>query len=116
MFEAANRRDIDAALAPFHTQAEFEVLAAVDSPTVHRGRDAVRSLFESIWSAWPATESVAERVLEQGDAVVLQTRDRRTGRDGVVVEGIGAQVWRFEGERVVRVTGFRSWSEAVAAL
>lgn len=115
-YEAYNRHDAEAALADFHPDAVFQVADSLDKPLVYTGRDAIRELFTGIWTDWADDRSEPRETLDLGDTVLVRAAERRVGRDGVVVEIVGGQVWKFDADGLItRYEAFDTWDDALEA-
>jgi ketosteroid isomerase-like protein len=108
MFEAANRRDFDAAL-------EFYVPAAYWRGTVDdaEGVAAIRALWVGYFGAFEELQVVLEDVVGVGDCVVL-VESRHVGRlvGGAALAEKRAFVLEFVDGRVVRVRDYVDFAEA----
>jgi uncharacterized protein (TIGR02246 family) len=67
-FEAANRRDLDAAASSFAEDATFDGRVVADH---FEGRPAIRSFFEEWFSTYEELELLLEEVRDLGNGVVF---------------------------------------------
>lgn len=115
-FEACNRHDADAAVARYYADVEYRFVDSLEHEPVLRGRDEVKDAFRHIWQDWQETFSDPVQFFDLGDQVLVEHVDSRVGRDGIRIDDAGGQVWTFEGEVVVRIEGFATWSDALEAV
>ena len=89
--------------------------AAVEQPVYH-GKDSVEQAFNMIWDTWDLWEFEEHEIRDLGDRVLWLGRVHvRGGASQVELVQEAANMLDFDGDKVVRVQGFRSWDEAVAA-
>ena len=89
--------------------------AAVEQPVYH-GKDAVEQAFNMIWDTWDLWEFEEHEIREVGESVLWLGRvHMRGGASQVELVQDAANLLDFEGGKVVRVRGFRSWQEAIDA-
>jgi steroid delta-isomerase-like uncharacterized protein len=70
IFEALQRRDLDAVGELQHDEVEDDFIAI----GVYRGRQAVRGFFEELFAAMPDGAPMPERILEDGEYATVQWR------------------------------------------
>lgn len=88
-----------------------------DAAGVFRGHDGVREFWRRFLAAWEDWEFRPEDVVEHGERVVLTMYMRGVGKSsGIEVENRHAQVWAFEGDRVVRCDFYPDRAAASDAL
>ncbi len=86
----------------------------IDLPEVIVGRDAVIEASRRYWGTWDEYRLAAEEVIDAGEQIVLVVDERGRGKgSGVPFQRRFAQVWTFEGGKVVR---WEVFSGKVAAL
>src|SRR5262245_45955778 len=92
-YDAVTRRDIDAHLALYDADVEFEPLTAVAVGTSYRGRDGVRRWWNDISSTFPDFGTEVLEVRDLGDLTLtaLRLRGHGAGSD-VLVEQLVWQV------------------------
>ena len=115
--EAWNRHDFE--LGARHLADDIEWVpaspAAVEQPVYH-GVDEVARGFNEIWDTWDLWEFQEHEIRDLGDSVLwLGSVHMRGGASQVELEQEAANLLTFSGDEVVRVQGFRSWDEAIAA-
>jgi hypothetical protein len=89
--------------------------AAVEQPVYH-GVDEVARGFNQIWETWDLWEFEEHEVRDLGDSVLWLGRvHMRGGASQVEITHEAANLLEFDGEKIVRVRGFRSWDEAIEA-
>jgi ketosteroid isomerase-like protein len=111
MFEAANRRDFDAALEFYAPQAYWR--GTVDDA---EGVPAIRDLWVGYYSAFEELRVILDDVADLGNGVIF-VASRHTGRlvgGASLVEG-RAFVYEFTDGRVVRASDYVDIDEARAA-
>jgi ketosteroid isomerase-like protein len=70
------------------------------------GREALRESWDAWFEMWESHRSYPEHVRERGDRVLVLSRDRFRGRDGVELEQNGAAIFTFDGTKIVRFEAF----------
>ena len=120
-YEILNRGEVDRFLAEFvHPDYEFHTGVRVPSiPSVVRGRDGLRAWIQQ-WYQEPWEEQLqmdVERLDELADGRILALLTlRASGRgSGASVESEYAHIITFREGLSVRVDGFASWQQALAA-
>jgi ketosteroid isomerase-like protein len=111
MFEAANRRDFDAALEFYAPQAYWR--GTVDDA---EGIPAIRDLWAGYFSAFEELQVILDDVADFGNGVIF-VASRHAGRlvgGASLVEG-RAFVYEFTDGRVVRASDYSDIDEARAA-
>src|ERR671918_3043823 len=86
---AWSRGDWDTALKDTPPNVVFDNSTAIGEwRGVHRGHDAIRSMWERFTEPWERIELTVTEVIEaRDDLVVVSTRARFTGRDGIELPG-----------------------------
>jgi ketosteroid isomerase-like protein len=105
-YEAMSRGDIDAAVAGFDPDIEWQVPPFLTEGTVHRGVAAVRRLWETWTDSFERVEWRVEEVIDAGDEdVMVMAALHATGRGSgaEVVSPTFAQIWTVRDGRAVRV-------------
>jgi len=110
MFEAANRRDFDAALEFYAPNAHWR--GTVDDAD---GIPAIRDLWVSYYGAFEELQVVLDDVADLGSGVIL-VDSRHVGRlaGGATLAEERAFVWEFVDGRVVKASDYVSLAEARA--
>jgi|SRR5215211_4627926 len=75
-FAAYNRGDLDAMIERFHPEVEFTTLLLGN----HRGKEAIRRLFEENRATLPGHRLEPEEVIDAGDRVIAVVRIGGAGR------------------------------------
>jgi len=116
--QSFNRRDLAAMSQRFDPEIEWQPggPAAVER-AVYRGRDEVSSGFAAAWETWELFTLRESEVRDLGDSLVWLGRARLRGGDAshVEVDQEFAIHFLVEGEKVVRIRGFREWQAALEA-
>jgi uncharacterized protein len=115
-YEAFNRGDMEAALAPLHPDIEW--WPAADEPITdpYRGHDGYRSLVAGIREAVPDLQVEVEELFVAGDRVVVCLRFSGRGRDsGVPVEIRETHVARLRDGKVIELREYREKDAALQA-
>jgi hypothetical protein len=115
MFEAANRRDVDAMFSFYASDAVFDMSDM--GLGVYDGMDAIRAFVEDWWRSYAEYEASADEILPLGENVILtiNTQIARLPGSGGFVRLHDAYVFRFEDSLIVRWTAYRDPDEARAA-
>jgi ketosteroid isomerase-like protein len=115
--EAWNRHDFELGVRHLAPDVEWVPAspAAVER-SVYRGHEEVARGFNAIWDTWDVFEFEEKEVRDLGESVLwLGTVHMRGGASQLTVDQEWANLLVFSGDQVVRVQGFRSWQEALAA-
>jgi ketosteroid isomerase-like protein len=116
--QSFNRRDLAAMSQRFDPEIEWQPggPAAVER-AVFRGRDEVSSGFAAAWETWEVFTLRESEVRDLGDSLVWLGRALLRGADASHVEFDQEFAIHFlvEGEKVVRIRGFREWQVALEA-
>lgn len=117
-YEAFNRGDLDAATAGFHPEVEWHVLGVLPETEVYRGPQGVRQFWKPWTESFEDLPTEVQEIIEAGDAVLVVFTVSGSGRgSGAEVRTPPfAQLWRFDGGKVVRVEMFPDKQQALAAL
>jgi ketosteroid isomerase-like protein len=116
--EAWNRHDFEMGIR--HLAPDVEWLPASPAAVeraVYRGVDEVARGFNAIWETWDVFQFEEREIRDLGDSVLwLGTVHMRGGASQVELEQEFANHLVFSGDKVVRVQGFLSWQDALAAV
>ncbi len=84
---------------------------------VYHGREEIaRGWRENLLSTFENVTVDADRVEAVGDGViVVGSHLRARGRDGIEVDAHGGQVWRLRDGKVIGITLYQSFADAIAA-
>jgi ketosteroid isomerase-like protein len=113
-YDAWNRGDFDAMVK--HVADDVEWLTSgvfPDFDPVYRGHDGIRRFWDTMQVAWKVIEVRATRFVEYGDRILIELHFNGKGRgSGVEVERDWAQVFTYRGDRITRIAGYPSVSDA----
>jgi ketosteroid isomerase-like protein len=117
VYDAFNRRDIDAAVRNLHPEYElYPALVGAGGRSEYFGHDGAREFFELITDTWETmTVESTEMVEMPGDQILSVELWRVRGRDGIEIETKLADLYAFRDGLIVRVDGFRDKVEALEA-
>jgi uncharacterized protein len=114
--EAFNRGDFEESLDLLGDELEWDTTALLPDGAVHSGRDEIKAYFIDVWDRWDDFRIVPEEWVESRDCVVMLGRLVGKGSgSGVPIEAPWHQVWRFEGETLVRCENYADRDEALRA-
>ena len=117
--EAWSRGDWDTALKDTSPNVVFDNSTAMGEwRGVHRGHDAIRRMWERLTEPWEKIELTVTEVIEaRDDLVVVSTRGRFIGRDGIELPGPARSGWvfRFRDGQVVHLAVYNQLGEALEA-
>ena len=119
MCEAFARGDWAAAIAPMHTDIEWNASENYPWPDadVFRGRDGVLDFFRRFLGTWDEYHAHFEEFIDAGDAVIAIVSERGRGRgSGVEVSRSFAQVWVVRDGQAVAFTAYGDREAALAAV
>lgn len=116
---AYNRRDLDAFLEAFDPAAETHplTLAAFGrETTVYRGHDGIRQFVREVEEVLPGIQVEVLEARDLGERVVAGGRLRARGREsGAEIESPVGWLIEFEDGRIIRMSDYLSFAEALAA-
>ena len=116
-YEAFNRGDIEAALAPLHPSIEWWPAADEPITAPYRGHDGYRRLIAEAREAVPDLQTEIEDLFVVGDRVVVCVRFWGRGRDsGAPVEVRETHVARLRDGKIIEVREYRNKEQAVEAV
>jgi ketosteroid isomerase-like protein len=131
LYEAFNGRDMPAMLDCFDAAAEIEETSDLDYAALllrvlgprfvvlsggYRGREEIRSLFETVWaiSEWFIVEP--EEFIEHGDTVLVPLMLRAKSLDsGAEGEADTVHLWNMSGGKATRLRVFADRTRALEA-
>jgi ketosteroid isomerase-like protein len=118
VYEAANRRDMDAILAGAHNEVEVHpVLGANVGANIYRGHAGIREWTEDLWGEWDSFVTSVGEVVERGDRLLYPVGLRGSGRaSGAPFEAEIFHVTTMRGGLIVRIEGFSDRDSARRAL
>ena len=115
-FEIWKSRDLSDVPDLTHPDFVLDLSRNIFNPDLYRGTDGIRLFFERVDEMWDELEVNAEEIIDGDDRVVVASRLKGVGRDGVEADMVVFQVWEFREGKVVRLTGgFRERGEALEA-
>ena len=116
-YEAFNRGDLDAALEGFPPDVEWHVWGELPEREVYRGPEGIKQFWQMWRDSFEGFEIKVERIFDADDRVVVLLAATGSGRgSGVEVRTpTFAQLWTFEGDKVIRVEMLTE-AEALAAV
>ena len=117
LIQAFNRRDLAAMTKSFDPEIEWTPggPAAVER-AVYRGRDQVSDGFVATWEAWEVFHLEGHQTRDLGDSILWLGRAQMRGVAGhIELDQEFAVRFLFEGGKIVRIDGFRTWREALEA-
>jgi ketosteroid isomerase-like protein len=116
VFDAFNRRDIDAALAVVDEQVEFIAptaeIANAGKPYV--GRDGMRKYYSDVAAVWKELEVTLTDIREVGDAVLALGRVYGRAEGGYIQDSPAQWVMRFRAGRIWWIRVYTNRSAAFA--
>jgi ketosteroid isomerase-like protein len=116
IYEAWNRRDIEAVVALMHPDLVVHLSGDFPGmPDVLHGREGVRRFFELFGEVWETLEVKPERYEDLGDRTVALLRFVGRAHAGMTVEREAAHTVWLEDGLVVRLDAHGSWADALAA-
>lgn len=114
--EAFNRRDLDAAMEAFDSEAEWQMAREDPDASTLQGTTAIRRLWESWLEAYPDLRVDAREVIPAGGRVLAWVRiSGRGAGSGVEVTQEEAYVYTFDNGKIVRVEEYFDRTEAFQA-
>jgi ketosteroid isomerase-like protein len=115
-----HRRDIEAALAPYADEIEWDTTDAWPDGRVYRGLAALRAYFEEVLDRWGEEEHrlEIEEILEvEGtSSMVVHYRHLGRSRSGIPLDARWVHMFEFREGQIVRARNFTSLDEAVESL
>ena len=104
-YEAFNRGDLDAALEGFPPDVEWRVWGELPEREVYRGPEGIKQFWQMWRESFEGFEIKVERILDADDRVVVLLAATGSVRgSGVELQTpTFAQLWTFEGDKVIRV-------------
>ena len=117
LIQAFNRRDLAAMTESFDLEIEWTPggPAAVER-AVYRGREQVSDGFVATWEAWEVFHLEGHQARDLGDSILWLGRAQlKGGASHTELDQEFAVRFLFEGSKIVRIDGFRTWREALEA-
>ena len=82
---------------------------------IYRGLEGLREFVHDQWSTFEEVRLEAHEFIPRGQHVIVTATTHGRGRQGVAVTAKSAQLYTFEGGRLVRITLYQDREEALAA-
>jgi ketosteroid isomerase-like protein len=116
VFDAFNRRDVDAGLALVHEDVEFVAPTAemANEGKPYIGHDGMRKYYDDVASVWIELEVTPTEIREVGDAVLALGRVYGRAGGGYIQDSPAQWVMRFRDERISSIRVFTNRSAAFA--
>jgi uncharacterized protein len=118
--DAWHRRDLEAVLAPYADEIEWDLTEAYPDGPVYRGRPAFRAYFEEVLERWGQEEHrlEIEEILQVEDSstVVVHYSMLGRSRSGIPIDARWVHVFEFREGQIVRARNFTSLETAVESL
>ena len=116
MYEAANRRDLDAYFEDVDPEIEFHLSGAFpDLEAVYRGRAGVQKFFEQFAEPWEELSVEPNRIFDLDTRVLVLFHFRARGRDGIEVQLPLAHMWTMREAKAVRMDAYSDQRKALEA-
>jgi ketosteroid isomerase-like protein len=116
IYEAANRRDWDAAFRDQAPDVEYTTPPRGPTAGTYRGREEIQGFWEEMSAAFEAASAEPEEFFERGDqvVVVVKTRMRPRGSSAEIERRTGV-LWTIRDRTVVSIRIFAKPGEALEA-
>jgi ketosteroid isomerase-like protein len=118
LYEAWNRRDLEAILAFTHPEAEYVNSPFAVEPGTRRGHTEISEVFRKQWEGLgPDARQQVDRAYPEGDEVITAARVTRSmpGSDAQIENRVAVR-WTFRGGLVIRFEVLGAGSRFKAAL
>jgi ketosteroid isomerase-like protein len=114
MYEVANAGDrLDANFELLAPEVELHVSGAFpDLDPVYRGHEGMRKLNAALNEPWAALSLDPEQFIDAGSRVLVLSRFRARGRDGMEVNRQLANLWTVRGRQIIRMDAFSDHAAA----
>jgi ketosteroid isomerase-like protein len=101
-----------------HFDPEVEFTQPSDQPDrdTFRGRQALWDIWDEWLTLWTEHRSEIEKILEQGDRILVISRDELVGRDNISVDYTGGSIFTFRGDKITRFDAYLNHEAARRAL
>lgn len=114
--DAFRAGDWDTSLEAYDEEAELDT-SRMPGGGIHHGREGVRRFFAGWLGAWERFDAERLELIDAGEAVVMLSRLSGVGKgSGAEVAMRSADVFYFEGGKIVRHVGYPDADEALAEL
>ena len=116
-YDALNRGQLDAALAPLAEDAEWQESPELPGSDRYRGRETIRSFLTGFLESWEEFRQEIEDVVVAGERVCLMIHLVARGRgSGAQVDARYAHVWTLRDGVGVRVEAYYEREAALSSL
>jgi len=117
IYEAFNRRDLEAIVKELHEDAHVDFTKSVGPESgVYPGAEGIQRLLDLYWEAFEDISIGVEEFVDATDEVVALVVARGRGRgSGVSVEARGPHLWSFRDGKPIRFTLYQEKAEALQA-
>ena len=116
IYEAANRRDFDAAVKALAPDIEIHLAGLFpDMERVHRGPGVLLKLAEPA-EAWEEISIDPDRIIDLGARVLVLAHFQAKGREGIEVARPIAHLWMMRNGLAVRMDAYSDQQEALEAV
>jgi ketosteroid isomerase-like protein len=118
VFDAFNRRDIEAALAVIDEHVRFFAPTAemANEGRPYVGHEGMRKYYDDVARVWRELEVTPTEFREVDDAVLALGRVYGRGEGGYIQDSPAQWVMRFRGDRVLSIHVFTNRSAALAEI
>jgi ketosteroid isomerase-like protein len=116
VFDAFNRRDIDAAIAMVDEEVQFFAPTAemANQGEPYVGHAGMRKYYDDVAAVWQELEVTASEIREVDDAVLALGRVYGRAEGGYIQDSPAQWVMRFRGERISWIRVFMNRSAALS--
>ena len=118
VFEAVNRRDVDAALDAAADEFVIDWSNSIGpAKGIYRGRTRAKEFATTFLEAFEYVRWEPEEIIEvDGSRVIVMNHARVRGRgSGIEVDGVGAQLWTIAGGKARSLKLYQSKADALEA-
>ena len=116
VFDAINRRDVQAVLDAYHPEADMSTLTSeLVQGKAYRGHSGIREYFSSFADVWEELRLEPEDIRDLGDRILVVGRWSSRGKEsGAEVESPAAWIFAVRGGRIVFSRAYRDAEEALS--
>ena len=116
VFEAINRRDVQAVLDAFHPDADMSTLTSeLVQGKAYRGHTGIREYFSSFADVWEELQLDPDEIRDLGDRILVIGRWTSRGREsGAEVESPAAWIFVVRDGRIDLSRAYRDADEALS--
>jgi uncharacterized protein len=115
VFEAINRRDVQAVLDAYHPDADMSTLTSeLVQGKAYRGHSGIREYFSSFADVWEELHLDPEEIRDLGDRILVIGRWTSRGKEsGADVVSPAAWIFAVQNGRIVFSRAYRDADEAL---